>query len=250
MTTTTEKSKNYFAKAKTKDELKSIYKELVKKYHPDVFGDKGNEILKEVHAQLEKAVKTIDKGYFTVNDFIDEDTEETPETRAKKEQICKEYSEKYGAFACYYLFAAYWENNLKPANHRNPLTKHNFTGWNVWQLELQMYLKGYKSAYWSTFAQYKEKENFVRKGEKGTGITLAIYSKKKQEEIEPETDEQEIRPQIYYRGYTVFNHEQTYATAEKSNVKAIAQIKQIVQTIKKPEQKTLNLWQEKYVTVA
>lgn len=48
---------NYFEKCRTEQELKATYKQLVKKFHPDVYGEKGNEILKEIHNQLEKAVK-------------------------------------------------------------------------------------------------------------------------------------------------------------------------------------------------
>lgn len=36
---------NYFNNCKTSEELKATYKALVKKYHPDVYGEKGNDIL-------------------------------------------------------------------------------------------------------------------------------------------------------------------------------------------------------------
>ena len=48
---------NYFENCKNNEELKATYKELVKKYHPDIYGEKGNDILKEIHNQLEKALK-------------------------------------------------------------------------------------------------------------------------------------------------------------------------------------------------
>ena len=80
---------NYFEKCKNSDELKATYKELVKKYHPDVYGDKGNDILKDVHNQLEKAVKQLDKGFKTYSDYIDEDIVETAETINLKKRIIK-----------------------------------------------------------------------------------------------------------------------------------------------------------------
>ena len=110
---------NYFENLKTKDEIKARYKELAKKYHPDVYGEEGNEILKEVHNQLEKAIKNADKDYFRMEDYT-----ETADIRAKKEELVKEalnYPFSEGA-----LLALYWENRLRPCNHKNPLSKHNF----------------------------------------------------------------------------------------------------------------------------
>lgn len=233
------KMTNYFNNCKTSEELKATYKELVKKYHPDIFGEKGNDILKEIHNQLEKAIKNIDKkGY---NDlYNDSDIEESEEIRAKKEQIAKELFAKYKAAAYQHLFAAYWVNHLRASNHRNPITKHNFTGWNVWQLELKMLLQGYKSTEWSTFAQYKNSKNSIRKGEHGTYITLAIINTKEDEDGEEKTS-------VYYKGYSVFNKEQTNTNEPKQ--KQISTVKQIAAK-QNTEQKTLNLWQEKYEVVA
>lgn len=256
------KMTNYFENCKTSVELKNTYKELVKKFHPDIYGEKGNEILKEIHNQLEKATRKIDKGFFSFeNDYLDYDKEESEEIKAKKEQLAKELSEKYKGFAYQYLFVAYWQNNLRPANHRNPLTKHNFSGWNVWQLELKMLLNGYKSAKWSTFAQYNKDNNSIMKGQKGTQITLAIYTKGKEDE---ETGEK-TQGRVFYKGYSVFNAEQTKngATAEEQTP-VIEEVKQIetklsldAEKIEKAkeshkkvkqlfnditEQKTLNLW--------
>lgn len=233
------KMTNYFNNCKTSEELKATYKELVKKYHPDIFGEKGNDILKEIHNQLEKAIKNIDKKSY--NDlYNDSDIEESEEIRAKKEQIAKELFAKYKAFAYQHLFAAYWVNHLRASNHRNPITKHNFTGWNVWQLELKMLLQGYKSTEWSTFAQYKNSKNSIRKGEHGTYITLAIINTKEDEDGEEKTS-------VYYKGYSVFNKEQTNTNEPKQ--KQISTVKQIAAK-QNTEQKTLNLWQEKYEVVA
>lgn len=250
--TQTEKRKdlkmtNYFTNCKTSEELKATYKELVKTYHPDIYGEKGNDILKDIHNQLEKALKNIDKKAYN-NLYNGNDKEESEEIRAKKEQIARELSEKYKGFAYHYLFVVYWQNGLRPANHRNPLTKHSFTGWNVWQLELKMLLEGYKSSEWSTFTQIKNDKNSVRKGEHGTQITLAIISKGKDEDGE----EDGTKSKVYYKGYSVFNIEQTQngATGEPQT-KQIAEIKQIEpKKLIDTEQKTLNLWQEKYQTVA
>ena len=109
----------------------------------------------------------------------------------KKEllQEAKKYTFPEGA-----LFALYWENGLKPANHRNPLTKHNFSGWNVWALEIKRLENNFKSCLWSTFAQYKTAKNSVKNGEKSTYLTLAIFSKQKGED---ENDEPQ-KTKVYY----------------------------------------------------
>lgn len=241
---------NYFENAKTVEEVKATYKELVKKYHPDIFGEKGNEILKEIHNQLEKAIKRADSKFYN-NLYNASDVTESEEVRAKKEQLAKEIIEKYGFAAYQYLFATYLMNGLRPYNHKNPLTKHNFSGWNVWQLELKALTEGYTSYDWSTFAQYKANKTPIAKGQHGTYITLAIVSKPKKNE---ETEEEE-KPTIYYKGYTVFNIEQTKEKA----VKTIEEVKQI-ETSKPAEapkenkteykQSVLNLWADKYEVVA
>lgn len=187
---------NYFENCKTVEELKETYKKLALKFHPDVYGEKGNEIMKEIHKQLETATKNIDKAYYA--EFNNVDRVETPETRARKEELSKE------AKTADNLFVLYWMNRLRPSNHRNPLTKHNFSGGNIWELELQMLLKGYTSCEWSTFPQIKADENSVLKGEKGTQITLAVVYDKKDKDGN-KTDEKGT----YYKAYTVFNMEQT-----------------------------------------
>lgn len=213
---------NYFENCKTNEELKATYKQLAKKYHPDVYGEKGNDILKDIHNQLEKALKNIDKKAYD-NLYNDCDIEESEEIRAKKDQIARELLAKHKGLAYQYLFVAYWQNNFRTANHRNPLTQHNFSGWNVWQLELQMLLKGYKSAKWSTFAQYKDDKNSIRKGEHGTYITLAIISKSKKENGE----EDESKSRVFYKGYSVFNEEQTQNGASEKAPAQIQEVKQI-----------------------
>ena len=238
---------NYFTNCKTEDELKATYKQLVKKYHPDIYGDKGNEILKEIHNQLEKAVKNINVNFRAFSNYVDVDIKETPETRELKKELLKEamqYAFPEGA-----LFALYWQNNLKVNNHRNPLTKHNFSGWNIWTLEMQYIKNDFTSCYWSTFAQYKAAKNPIKKGEKGTYITLAIMSKKKQEE--DETEETTTRQQVYYKGYTVFNKNQTHETGETTAPELPEnKLIEMKKPVKDIEQKTLNLWQEKYQVIA
>lgn len=254
---------NYFENCKNNEELKATYKELVKKFHPDVYGEKGNDILKDIHNQLEKALKNIDKKTYDAL-YNDEDREESEEIRIKKENIAKEMVKKHKGLAYQFLFVAYWENHLRASNHRNPLTKHNFTGWNVWQLELKMLLQWYKSAKWSTFAQCRDAKNSIKKGEHGAYITLAIISKAKNENGE----EDETKTRIFYKGYTVFNEEQTQngtsseekAPAQIQEVKQIEtklnldpekiekakeshnEVKKIFEKASKTIQKTLNLW--------
>lgn len=234
---------NYFTDCKSESDLKATYKQLVKKYHPDIYGDKGNEILKEIHNQLEKAVKNINVNYRAFSNYVDVDYNETEAQRELKRELLKEalrYAFPEGA-----LFALYWENGLKVNNHRNPLTKHNFSGWNIWTLEIAYIQNDFKSCLWSTFPQYKAAKNPVKKGSKGTYITLAIISKKKQEDEEEET----TRQQVYYKGYTVFNIEQTH---EKETAPELSENKLI--EMKKPKknvgQMTLNLWQQKYQVIA
>ena len=237
---------NYFTNCKNETELKATYKQLVKKYHPDIYREKGNEILKEIHNQLEKAVKTAikDRNAF-FSDYINTDIAETPEELERKKELLQE-AKKY-TFPEGALFALYWENGLKPANHRNPLTKHNFSGWNVWTLEIKRLESGYTSCLWSTFAQYKTAKNSVKKGEKSTYLTLAIFSKQKEDN---ESDGPQ-KTKVYYKGYSVFNSEQT-RTSESDEPAAIPEVKQIPmkKTSKDYQQKTLNLWQEKYQTIA
>ena len=233
---------NYFEKCKNADELKATYKELVKKYHPDVYGEKGNEILKDVHNQLEKAVKQLDKGFKTYSNYVEKDLNETAETINLKKELLKEALKH--VFPEGALFALYWQHGLRPANHRNPLTKHNFSGWNIWTLEIEKLKNDYQSSEWSTFAQYKTAKNSVKKGEHGTYITLAIIAKAKKEDEDTEEPE---KAKIYYKGYTVFNKEQVRGLED--SIKTIETVKAIT-TKKEPVQKTLNLWSEKYEVIA
>lgn len=239
---------NYFTNCKSEDELKATYKQLVKKYHPDVYGDKGNEILKEIHNQLEKAVKNLNSDYKTMSDYIDADIKETPETKELKKQLLEE-AQKY-IFVEGALFGLYWENGLRVNNHRNPLTKHNFSGWNIWTLEIAYIKSGFNSCYWSTFTQYKTAKKSVMKGQKGTYITLAVYPKKKQEDEENE-NETANTPKVYYKGYTVFNSEQVHEIGT-DNGPALTDTKciEMKKTTKTSEQKTLDLWGQKYQTIA
>lgn len=200
---------NYFENVKTKDEIKSKYKELVKKYHPDIYGIEGNEILKEIHNQLERVLKKADNEYFKQ----DEDIKDTDEIIILKKNLVQE-SLKY-VFPEGALFALYWENGLKPCNHKNPLSKRQFSGWNVWSLEISMLVNDFKYSDWSTFAQYRDAKNFVDKGQKGTRLTLAVHNKEKDENGE------EIEQLKFYKGYTVFNYAQTKAVASTDQNKKL-----------------------------
>lgn len=230
---------NYFENVKTAEELKAVYKELVKKYHPDIFGEAGNDILKEVHSQLEKATKNIDKEYYAA--FDDTDRLDTPEQKAMKEQFAKEAMQYVNPE--FYLFAQYWLNRLRPANHRNALTEHNFSGWNVWTLELKKVLAGYNSAQWATFNQAIEKGYIVKKGEKGTNATLAVVSKAKNEDEEDK---------IWYKGYTVFNFDQFEEMDEQTKIEKQKMLtdKKAKWENKKDYKKPAKKFDSKYAVVA
>ena len=88
---------------------------------------------------------------------------------------------------------------IVPEKHINPITKIEFSGYNLYQLEIDYILKGYRSTEWSTFAQYKANKKTIRKGSKGTHLTLAVHK----------TDEEGQEHLQFYKGYTVFNREQT-----------------------------------------
>lgn len=134
------------------------------------------------------------------------------------------------------LSMLYLQNGLNPDKHYNPITKKYFHGKNIWVLEIEMVLKGYTTCEWSTFAQYRDNKNKVNKGEKGTGLTLAVYNTVKNEK----TGEKEEKLQ-FFKSYTVFNKEQTSDLSEKkSEVAEVAKIE--------PKQKAL--FNEKYAVVA
>ncbi len=128
------------------------------------------------------------------------------------------------------LEALYAQYNLKPAKHINPLTKKEFHGKNIWTLEITMLLNGYNSCEWSTFAQYRDTNKKVNKGEKGTKLTLAVFSQKKNEKGEKEEQLQ------FFKAYTVFNKEQIVNNDAKKVIKI--------------EPKQQNLFDSKYAVVA
>lgn len=134
------------------------------------------------------------------------------------------------------LSMLYLQNGLKPAKHINPITKKYFHGKNIWLLEIEMVLKGYTSCEWSTFAQYRNNKSKVNKGEKGIGLTLAVYNTVKNEK----TGEKEEKLQ-FFKSYTVFNKEQTSELGEKKS--EVAKVTTI-----EPKQKAL--FNEKYAVVA
>ena len=230
---------NYFENVKTAEELKAAYKGLVKQYHPDVYGEAGNDILKEIHSQLEKASKQIDLNNYPL--YNDTDKEDTAEQAEMKETFAKEamgYTNPEG-----YLFAMYWINRLRPANHRNALTEHNFSGWNIWTLELKKVLTGYQSAQWATFNQAIEKGYIVKKGEKGTSATLAVVSKAKDDEE---------KDKIFYKGYTVFNFDQFEEMDEQTKIEKQKMLtdKKAKWENKKDYKKPLKKFDSKYAVVA
>lgn len=135
------------------------------------------------------------------------------------------------------LSMLYLQNGLKPAKHHNPITKKDFHGKNIYTLEIEMILKGYTSCEWSTFVQYRDNKSKVNKGEKGTGLTLAVYNTVKNEK----TGEKEEKLQ-FFKSYTVFNKEQT-SDSELSEKK-----EEKTTPVVEPVQK--NLFDKKYAVVA
>lgn len=93
----------------------------------------------------------------------------------------------------------YFAEGITPEKHTNPLTKIEFSGYNLYQLEIEYIEKGYNSTEWSTFAQYKQDKKSIKKGSKGTHLTLAVHK----------TDEEGQEHLQFFKGYTVFNKEQT-----------------------------------------
>jgi len=235
---------NYFENVATIAELKAVHRKLVKKYHPDVYGEKGNDILKEIHRQLERAIQNLDKEYFKATDL-----EEDEKTTNKKKKFAQQaiYS-KNPEFA---LFSAYFLNNLKPQAHRNPLTNKMFHGRNVWTLELNYLINNYTSCEWSTPLQYKNADNCINKGEKCTLLTLAVHEKIKDE------NGKEKEKFKYFKGYYVANFEQTknFKKPDENIQNDTTEVKQISDTTNTiieaeiVEQAELDLW-KKYDVVA
>lgn len=59
---------NYFKNVTTIEELKNTYKELAKKYHPDI-NPNGTEIMKEINAEYEKAFEILKTQKDIEDDF-------------------------------------------------------------------------------------------------------------------------------------------------------------------------------------
>jgi len=83
-----------------------------------------------------------------------------------------------------------------PEDHpRNLVSGKNYRGINAFLLSAV----GYESPYWLTYRQAKERDGFIKKGEKGIPIIYWNW----QEEVDEETGEIKKRPFLKY--YTVFN---------------------------------------------
>ena len=199
----------YFEKCTNKEEIKKEYKKLVKKYHPDVFGPKGNEILKEINAEFEEVLKKQNEYDGLFDDEVESDAD-----RNKKLKIVKYLFEKYGVDGWQGLIFYYWQAGLRFYKHRNPLTNHAFSGNNIFICEFNMLLKDWNSCNWSTFAQYKKDKQIIAKGEHGTVLTLAMVGKNKKD------DEEETY--IYYRSYVVFNECQLKTNVEQLKLLEVA----------------------------
>ena len=79
-----------------------------------------------------------------------------------------------------------------------------YRGINVWTLSVESVLRGYRSPYWVTFKQAKERGATVRKSEKGTQVVLWKPVRKS---IEEDGERQE-RSYLILKYFTVFNAEQ------------------------------------------
>lgn len=178
---------NYFDGCLSYDDIQKTYKELVKKYHPDVYGSDGNKIMVDIHNQLDEMIKKLGKG--RKNDLM-------TKKQIVEQSIIAVYPEQYVKL----LYAA---NNLTPSQHYNPYTKVYFSGINLWTLEIAMLNNNFNSCNWSTFCQYRDNNIQILKGSKATLCTLAINKYKKDD------DGNKISDGVYFKGYNLFNEAQT-----------------------------------------
>lgn len=81
-----------------------------------------------------------------------------------------------------------------------------YRGINVWLLLATQQANGYRSPYWLTFEQAKERGGMVRKGEHGTMVVF--WKRLKVTETDKATGEPREKTIPYLRTYTVFNADQ------------------------------------------
>lgn len=96
----------------------------------------------------------------------------------------------------------------------NPSTKRNYSGFNIWMLELTRLSRGYSHNQWLTFNQCKTLGGFVNKGEHGTPII--VFSPPVFQTVKDETGEEKeiLKRPGFFGSATVFNVEQTTITPE------------------------------------
>lgn len=127
-----------------------------------------------------------------------------------------------------------WEKPWFPGSKvpRNFSTKREYSGYNVFVLEITRIISGYKSNNWITFNQAKKLNQSVKKGEKGTPI-LAFSPPVI--EIDEETGEKIIKKRGFFFPATVFNIDQTTIEyipeddLQENKIKTIDEIEDCIQ---------------------
>ena len=87
----------------------------------------------------------------------------------------------------------------------NPITNQGYHGINALNLWVSQRILGFQTAQWATFKQWKQKDAFVKKNQKGTTI---IFYKSRIIKEQNEAGETEEKSMPILRSFTVFNADQ------------------------------------------
>lgn len=130
--------------------------------------------------------------------------------------------------------------------------QHDYTGLNPFALEVSKFENGFKSNLWATFNQAIELGYMVKKGSKGTPISVALINNAKDEagEIKKDKNGEPIK-KIRFKGAYVFNLDQLEKMSpETSDIqKAKLEAKKQRWEENKTEKKS-HTFNEKYPVVA
>lgn len=95
-----------------------------------------------------------------------------------------------------------WKQSWTNSMPQNFVTKRPYNGWNFFWLEMEKMFKDYKTNYWMTFKQCRDKGGYIKKGEKAT----EVFFWKPIEILNKETKKKE--KSMILRNYYVFNFDQ------------------------------------------